>query len=186
MVKQAASGGTSPEGPNRFGQTLTPAVKPAPSCEYLGPFEWVNAGDDSKVLSVPMVLGKQRGGHTCRLVTKPYDRKEAAYDTVKRLRLIGIDSFGMTSGPVAGAISLGIFKEKQTALSARDEIDEQTVLEPSPIAIVPDVQCWPQWLVANTKIDPLEALIADGLVAKIGVGEPLAIPCEKLEKFDLN
>ena len=31
-----------------------------------------------------------------------------------------------------------------------------------------------------------EALIADGLVAKIGVGEPLAIPCEKLEKFDLN
>ena len=133
-----------------------------------------------------MVLGKQRGGHTCRLVTKPYDRKEAAYDTVKRLRLIGIDSFGMTSGPFAGAISLGIFKEKQTALSARDEIDEQTVLEPSPIAIVPDVQCWPQWLVANTKIDPLEALIADGLVAKIGVGEPLAIPCEKLEKFDLN
>ena len=39
---------------------------------------------------------------------------------------------------------------------------------------------------ASTKIDPLEALIADGLVAKIGVGEPLAIPCEKLEKFDLN
>jgi len=177
---------TSPDGSNRSGQTPTPDVKPAPSCEYLGPFEWVNAGDDSKALSVPLVLGKQRGEHTYRLVTKPYGSKEAAYDTVKRLRLIGIDSFGMTSGPFAGAISLGIFKEKQTALSARDEIDEQTVLEPSPIAIVPDVQCWPQWLVANTKIDPREALIADGLVAKIGVGEPLAIACEKLEKFDLN
>ena len=81
---------------------------------------------------------------------------------------------------------LGIFKEKQTALSVRDEIDDQTVLEPSSIAIVPDVQRWPQWWVAGTEIDPLEALLADGLVAKIGAGEPLAIPCEKLEKFDPN
>ena len=135
---------------------------------------------------MPLVLGKQRGEHTYRLVTKPYGSKEAAYDTVKRLRLIGIDSFVMTSGPFAGAISLGIFKEKQTALSVRDEIDDQTVLEPSSIAIVPDVQRWPQWWVAGTEIDVLEALLADGLVAKIGAGEPLAIPCEKLEKFDPN
>ena len=181
-----SSQATSPDGSNRSGQTPTPDVKPAPSCEYLGPFEWVNAGDDSKALSVPLVLGKQRGEHTYRLVTKPYDSKEAAYDTVKRLRLIGIDSFVMTSGPFAGAISLGIFKEKQTAVSVRDEIDDQTVLEPSSIAIVPDVQRWPQWWLAGTKIDLLEALLADGLVARIGAGEPRAIPCEKLEKFDLN
>ena len=45
--------GTSPDGPNRFGQTPTPDVRPATSCEYLGPFEWVNAGDDSKALTVP-------------------------------------------------------------------------------------------------------------------------------------
>ena len=181
-----SSQATSPDGSNRSGQTPTPDVKPAPSCEYLGPFEWVNAGDDSKALSVPLVLGKQRGEHTYRLVTKPYDSKEAAYDTVKRLRLIGIDSFVMTSGPFAGAISLGIFKEKQTAVSVRDEINDQTVLEPSSIAIVPDVQRWPQWWLAGTKIDLLEALLADGLVARIGAGEPRAIPCEKLEKFDLN
>ena len=178
--------GTSPDGPNRFGQTPTADVRPATSCEYLGPFEWVNAGDDSKALTVPLVLGKQRGEHTYRLVTKPYGSKEAAYDTVKRLRLIGIDSFVVTSGPFAGAISLGIFKEKQTALSVRDEIDAQTVLEPSSIAIVPDVQRWPQWWVAGTEIDLLEALLADGLVAKIGAGESLVIPCEKLEKFALN
>ena len=135
---------------------------------------------------MPLVLGKQRGEHTYRLVTKPYDSKEAAYDTAKRLRLIGIDSFVMTSGPFAGAISLGIFKEKQTAVSIRDEINDQTVLEPSSIAIVPDVQRWPQWWLAGTKIDLLEALLADGLVARIGASEPRAIPCEKLEKFDLN
>ena len=177
---------TSPDASNRFGQTPTPDVKPAPSCEYLGPFEWVNAGDNLKAFSLPLVLGKQRGEHTYRLVTKRYDSKDAAYDTVKRLRLIGIDSFVMTSGPFAGAISLGIFKEKQTAVSVRDEIDDQTVLEPSSIAIVPDVQRWPQWWLAGTEIDLLEALLADGLVARIGAGEPRAIPCEKLEKFDLN
>ena len=45
--------GTSPGGPNRFGQTPTPDVKPAPSCEYLGPFEWVSAGDKLKAFSLP-------------------------------------------------------------------------------------------------------------------------------------
>ena len=34
-----SSQATSPEGSNRSGQTPTPDVKPAPSCEYLGPFE---------------------------------------------------------------------------------------------------------------------------------------------------
>ena len=38
-----SSQATSPDGSNRSSQTPTPDVKPAPSCEYLGPFEWVNA-----------------------------------------------------------------------------------------------------------------------------------------------
>ena len=176
----------SPDASNQSDRTQIPVSKRAASCEYLGPFELSGNGDPLKPISESFVLGAQKGGHAYRLVTKPYESSDAAYDTVKRLRLLGIDSFVMTSGPFAGGISLGIFKEEQTALSVRKEINDQSVLQRYSITIVPDVERWPQWWIASTEKDSLKALLLDGSVAKIGPGEPVAIPCEALEKFDPN
>ena len=81
---------------------------------------------------------------------------------------------------------MGIFKEEQTALSVRKEINDQSVLQRYSITIVPNVERWPQWWIASTEKDSLKALLLDGSVAKIGPGEPVAIPCEALEKFDPN
>ncbi len=119
----------SPRPPSDSASTVTPPVVPSVQCGNVGYFD---KRSQAELLSVKLLaqgvksdiaseLSNEQAGYW--VLIPPQKDREGAVEVAKKLEAAGVaDIWRFTSGNLAHAISLGLFRDEERAIARRDQI----------------------------------------------------------------